>query len=216
MAAFVEHGLSIVAFDRQAQPVDDLPIDSVTVDNVLAGRLATEHLLNLGHRRIGFVTGPVRTVNRQGRLEGYRKTLAEFGVAPDPDLIWEKALDKGFGDTEGVELGRSGAQELLSKPNRPTALIAINDMYAFGAYAGARDLGLRVPNDISIVGIDDGVLAQVVDPPLTTVRQPLCEMTQAAVDIVISRIEGKDDGPPHHLVMKPELIVRQSTTQVRS
>ena len=216
LAAFVEHGLSIVAFDRQAQPVDDLPIDSVTVDNVLAGRLATEHLLNLGHRRIGFVTGPVRTVNRQGRLEGYRKTLAEFGVAPDPDLIWEKALDKGFGDTEGVELGRSGAQELLSKPNRPTALIAINDMYAFGAYAGARDLGLRVPNDISIVGIDDGVLAQVVDPPLTTVRQPLCEMTQAAVDIVISRIEGKDDRPPHHLVMKPELIVRQSTTQVRS
>jgi DNA-binding LacI/PurR family transcriptional regulator len=216
LAGFVERGLNIVAFDRQVQPVDDLPIDSVTVDNVLAASLATEHLLKLGHRRIGFVTGPLRTVNRLGRLEGYQKTLREFDVAPAPDLVWEKTLKRGFGDTEGVELGRSGARELLSKTNRPTALLAINDMYAFGAYAGARDLGLRVPTDVSIVGIDDGVLAEVVDPPLTTVRQPLCEMTQAAVDIIISRIEGRSDGLPQHLTLKPELIVRRSTTRVGS
>jgi DNA-binding LacI/PurR family transcriptional regulator len=215
LVGFVERGLNIVAFDRQVQPVDDLPVDSVTVDNVLAARLAIEHLLKLGHRRIGFVTGPLRTVNRQGRLEGYRQALREFGVTPDPHLVWEKTLDKGFGDTEGVELGRGGARELLSKPTRPTALLAINDMYAFGAYAGARDLGLRVPADVSIVGIDDGVLAEVVAPPLTTVRQPLIEMTQAAVDIVISRIEGRSDAPPQHLTMKPELIVRQSTMQIR-
>ncbi len=99
----------------------------------------------------------------------------------------------------------------MSKPNPPTALLAINDMYAFGAYAGARDLGLRVPDDVSIVGIDDSVLAEVVDPPLTTVRQPLCAMTQAAVDILIGRIEGRDDAPPQHLIMQPELIVRRST-----
>jgi len=214
LASLVEHGLSIVAFDRQAQSADDLPIDSVSVDNVLAARLATEHLLKLGHRRIGFVTGPLRTVNRLGRLEGYQQALREFGVALEHDLIWEKALEKGFGDTEGVELGRSGARELLSKPTRPTAFLAINDMYAFGAYAGARDVGLRVPTDVSIVGIDDGVLAEVVDPPLTTVRQPLCEMTQAAVDIIINRIEGKGNNAPQHLTMKPELIVRRSTSSI--
>jgi DNA-binding LacI/PurR family transcriptional regulator len=212
LAGLVSHGLSIVAFDRQAQSADDLPIDSVSVDNILAAHLATEHLLTLGHRRIGFVTGPLRTVNRLNRLEGYQQALREFGVAPERDLIWEKSLEKGFGDTEGVELGRSGARELLSKPNRPTALIAINDMYAFGAYAGARDLNLHVPADVSIVGIDDGVLAEVVDPPLTTVRQPLCEMTQAAVDIIINRIEGKTNGAPQHLTMKPELIGRRSTS----
>jgi len=213
LATLVEHGLRIVAFDRQALPVDDLPVDSISVDNVLAATLATEHLLKLGHRRIGLVTGPSRTVNRQGRLEGYQKGLRAYGVTFDPNLLWEKALEKGFGDTEGVELGRSGARELLSKPNRPTALLAINDMYAFGAYAGARDLGLRIPEDVSVVGIDDIVLAEVVNPSLTTVRQPLSEMTQAAVDIIIGRIEGKDVGPQHHLTMKPELIVRQSTAE---
>jgi DNA-binding LacI/PurR family transcriptional regulator len=213
LATLVEHGLSIVAFDRQALSVDDLAVDSVSVDNVLAAQLATEHLLKLGHRRIGLVTGPSRTVNRRRRLEGYQKALCEYGVTPDPSLLWEKALEKGFGDTEGVELGRSGAHDLLRKPNRPTALVAINDMYAYGAYAGARDLGLQVPEDVSIVGIDDGVLAEVVNPPLTTVRQPLAEMTQAAVDIIINRIECKDDGPQHHLTMKPELIIRQSTAQ---
>jgi DNA-binding LacI/PurR family transcriptional regulator len=216
LAGLIEQGLCIVAFDRQAQPVDDLPVDSVSIDNVLAASLATEHLLKLGHRRIGFLTGPRRTVNRLDRLAGYQKSLRQFGIAPGDELIWEKTLNKGFGDTEGVELGRSGANELLSKPNRPTALIAINDMYAFGAYTGARDLGLRVPDDVSIVGIDDNVFAEVIDPPLTTIRQPLCEMTQAAVDCIINRIEGKYAGPPRQLTMAPELIVRRSTAAPKS
>lgn len=214
LAGLVERGLSIVAFDRQTQAIDDLPVDSVSVDNVLAARLATDHLLQLGHRRIGFVTGPLHTVNRQERLQGYQQALRACGIAPERELIWEKTLAKGFGDTESVELGRSGAHELLNKPNRPSALLAINDMYAFGAYAGARDLGLRVPGDISIVGIDDIVLAEVVDPPLTTIRQPLCEMTQAAVDLIIRRVEGKSNGAPQHLTMKPELIVRKSTSRI--
>jgi len=215
LAGLVKRGLSIVAFDRQTQAIDDPPVDSVSVDNLLAARLATEHLLQLGHRRIGFVTGPLRTVNRQERLQGYQQALRAAGIAPERELIWEKALAQGFGDTESVELGRSGARELLSQSNRPTALLTINDMYAFGAYAGARDLGLRVPDDVSIVGIDDIVLAEVVDPPLTTIRQPLCEMTRAAVDIIIQRIEGKTNDAPQHLTMKPELVIRKSTAECR-
>ncbi len=215
LAGFVERGLSIVAFDRQAQSGDELPVDSITVDNQLAARLATEHLIQLGHRRIGFVTGPLRTVNRLERLEGYRQALRQFDIATESELIWEKSLEEGYGDTEGIELGRGGARELLSRSNRPSALVAINDMYALGAYAGARDLGLRVPQDVSIVGIDDIVLAEVVDPPLTTVRQPLSEMTQAAVDCVIGRIEGRYTGAPQHITMKPELILRRSTAAPR-
>jgi DNA-binding LacI/PurR family transcriptional regulator len=216
LSGFVKNGLHIVTFDRQAQSADDLPVDSVTMDNALATQLATEHLLSLGHRRIGFVTGPMHTVNRRARLEGYMDALSRHGVGVDESLIWEKSLEKGYGDVEGIALGRSGARELLSGANPPTAIVAINDTYAFGAYSGARDLGLRVPTDVSIVGIDDIVLAEIVDPPLTTVRQPLSEMTEAAVSCVIGRIEGRKTGEPEHLTMIPELVVRSSTSAPRS
>ncbi len=215
LVSLVERGLAIVAFDRQEQSSDVLPIDSVSVDNVRAAQMAAEHLLALGHRRIGFLTGPVRTVNRLKRLEGYRRAITQAGIEPDSELIWEKPLQSGFGDNEGVELGRQGVTELLSRPHCPTAIIAINDMYALGAYAGARDLGLRVPNDLSIVGIDDIVLAQVIDPPLTTVRQPLAAMAAAAVETIIQRIQKKSESAPQHITLAPELVVRQSTAQPR-
>jgi DNA-binding LacI/PurR family transcriptional regulator len=190
-----------------------VPIDSISVDNVRAAQLAVEHLIALGHRRIAFLSGPIRTVNRLQRLEGYRRALMNANIEINPSLIWEKALESSFGDTEGVELGRQGAQELCQHPQRPTALAAINDMYALGAYAGARDLGLRVPDDLSIVGIDDIVLAQVVDPPLTTVRQPLDEMAASAVETLIKRIKHKSDDAPQHLTFAPELVVRKSTAK---
>lgn len=215
LASLVERGLHIVAFDRPMQPADTLAIDSVSMDNTQAACQATQHLMDLGHRRIGFITGPIRTVNRMNRLEGYRNCLTSAGVEPDPGLIWEQALESGFGDTEGIELGRRGARELLSRSNPPTAFVTINDMYALGAYAGARDLGLHIPADLSIVGIDDIVLAEVVDPPLTTVRQPLADMTHAAVESVIARIAGKHARQPQHFTLSPELIVRGSTAQPR-
>ncbi|MBI5302859.1 MAG: LacI family DNA-binding transcriptional regulator [Chloroflexi bacterium] len=213
LASLVERGLCIVAFDRSEQSSDALTIDSISVDNVRAAQIATQHLISLGHRRIGFLTGPVRTINRLQRLGGYRRALTDAGIAHDPDLIWEKSLASGFGDTEGIELGRQGVTELLGRANRPTALVAINDMYALGAYAGARDLGRRIPDDLSIVGIDDIVLAQVVDPPLTTVRQPLNEMAATAVETIIQRIENKSSDAPQHVTLAPELIVRKSTTK---
>lgn len=211
LASLAERGLRIVAFDRQEQSSDVVPIDSISVDNVRAAQIAGEHLIALGHRRIAFLSGPIRTVNRLQRLEGYRRALENANIALDPDLIWEQSPDSGFGDTEGVERGRQGTKELLQRPKRPTALVAINDMYALGAYAGARDLGWRIPDDLAIVGIDDIVLAQVVDPPLTTVRQPLEEMAATAVDTLIRRIRLNVNAAPQHLTFAPELIVRKST-----
>lgn len=211
LLGLVERGLYIVAFDRQTQRGDRLDIDSVAIDNVRGARLATEHLLALGHRRIGLLSGPIRTVSRMDRLEGYRSALAEAGLTFDPRLVWEGVANSAFGDPEGAQLGRSGAREILSMPDRPTALLAINDMYALGAYAGARDLGLRVPAMVSIVGFDDLVLADIVDPPLTTVRQPLQEMTRVAVERLISYLERKTADTPAHLSFEPALIVRDST-----
>jgi DNA-binding LacI/PurR family transcriptional regulator len=211
LQGLAQRGLQIVAFDREIQRSDHVAVDSVSIDNVLAARLATRHLLALGHRRIGFLSGPIQTVSRRDRLDGYRAALMEAGVEPETELIREEASETGFGDNEGSEHGRRGARKLLSALNPPTAMLAINDMYALGAYAGARDLGLSVPRAVSIVGFDDIVLADIVDPPLTTVRQPLPEMMRWAVEFLIGRIKGTRTGPPEHRAITPQLIIRNST-----
>lgn len=214
LSGLIERGLRVVAFDRHSQSNDDLVIDSVGIDNVLAERMATAHLLALGHRRIGFLSGPIRTVSRMDRLEGYRSALAGAGIEFDPQLIWEGAFSSTFGDIEGAKLGRRGAQELLSRENRPTALITINDMYALGAYAGARDLGLHVPDACSIVGFDDIMLAEIAEPSLTTIRQPLEDMLRVAVERLIERLNKPDSSGVTQLSFVPELIVRGSTAPV--
>jgi DNA-binding LacI/PurR family transcriptional regulator len=202
-----------VTFDRDTAPLDERTeseIDSVTIQNVKGARIATEYLLSLGHRRIGFLSGPLRTASRLERLKGFRAALADAGIEADDDLVWEGSSSHGYGDVEGAEFGRRGARELLERPDRPTALFAINDMYALGAYAGAEDLGLRVPEGVSIVGFDDIAFAEVAQPPLTTVRQPLREMLHVTVSMLIDRIEGRRTGPADHLTFRPELIVRAS------
>ena len=97
----------------------------------------------------------------------------------------------GFGDMEGSELGRMGVRELLSRDEPPTAIFCGNDMYALGAYAGARDLGYRVPDDISIVGFDDIVLSEIVQPALTTIRQPVAAMSDLIVRLLVQHVEGE-------------------------
>lgn len=215
LGPLTDRGLRIVAFDRSAAD-SDLVVDSVQIDNVLAARLAIAHLTGLRHRRIGFLSGPIRTVSRRDRLAGYRRALTEAGIEPDDELVWEGASLTSFGDAEGTELGRAGAHQLLSRPERPTSLFTINDMYALGAYAGARDLGLRIPEDVSIVGFDDiPLLAEIATPALTSVRQPLEEMMRIATTHLIDRLEGTRTGPAEHVTVAPELVVRSSTVAPR-
>lgn len=214
LLGLVKRGLHVVAFDRHTQRDDSFDIDSISINNVLAAQQATEHLLQQGHRRIGFLSGPIRTVSRLERLDGYRAALAEAGIKFDPQLVWEGKLSSHYGDIEGALLGRHGAQEILQKEQRPTALIAINDMYALGAYAGARDLGLRIPHDVSIVGFDDIMLAEISEPPLTTVRQPLQEMMKRGVERLIERLDKTAEPGAVHLTLPTKLIIRSSTTSV--
>jgi DNA-binding LacI/PurR family transcriptional regulator len=212
LESLIDKGMHFIAFDRPTQRDDRFIIDSIGVDNVQATRLITKHLLALGHRRIGFISGPIGTVSRMDRLQGFRASLQEAGIEPDKQLVWEGAADN-FGDTSAVELGRQGTHYLLSLSNPPTAVIAINDMYAFGVYAGARDLGMNVPDDISVTGIDDIVLTDVVEPPLTTVQQPIGEIARLAVERLISRLEDERSSSPVHLTLSPKLIVRASTAR---
>jgi len=216
LLGLVKRGLRIVAFDRQTQRGDELDIDSVAMDNVRGAQLAMEHLIDLGHRRIGFISGPIRTVSRVDRLDGYRIALAEAGIQFDRRLVWEGSEGSSYGDIEGAQLGRKGAHDILGLPDPPTALFTINDMYALGAYAGVRDLGLRVPDSVSVVGFDDIVLADIIDPPLTTVRQPLRDMTRMAVERLIAYLERTTAEAAMHVSIVPDLIVRGSTAPAPS
>ncbi len=211
----VERGLHVVVFDRRLRGSDALPqsrIDGVSVDNVLGGYLATKHLLELGHRRIGFISGPLKTSSRLERFEGYRNALIDAGIRFDPELFWEGTGYTGIGDVEGAEIGREGARALLAGSRPPTGIVTMNDMYALGAYAGVGDAGLRIPQDVSIVGFDDISMAEIANPPLTTMRQPLKDMMAKAVNTLIDRLEHVTDAPAQVMTVPTEIVVRQSTS----
>lgn len=216
----VGRGMRVVTFDRrglgrkESDPAA-AEIDSVSVDNVAGAKLATDHLIGLGHRRIGFLSGPLRTASRLLRLEGYRAALAAADLPFDPSLVWQGTAGDGYGDVEGADLGRAGTAALLGLSDPPSAIFAINDMYALGAYAGARDARLSVPADLSVVGFDDIFLAPIASPALTTVRQPLRQMLRSAVPLLIRRVDGSDDGPAEHRSVPAELVARASTAPCR-
>ena len=163
-------------------------------------------MLSLGHRRIGFVSGPLATVSRRQRLAGYRDALAEAGVPLDDDLVWAGGEPDGYGDVEGAELGRKGMAALLDLPDPPTGLVTINDMYAIGAIAAAQKRGIAVPKDVSVVGFDDIVLAGLYNPPLTTVRQPLEEMARFVLDVVQRARGASSETLSSSIVVSPQLV----------
>jgi DNA-binding LacI/PurR family transcriptional regulator len=170
------------------------------------GRDATEHLIGLGHRRIGFITGPLGEECHRDRLDGYRAALQRAGIEPDKELVRN-------GDSL-VPGGLRGGRELLQLPEQPTAIISGSDEQAYGVYLAARALGLAIPDDLSVVGFDDVELCQWVSPNLTTVRQPLAEMAREATRIVIELARG-GARPSQRLELSSSVIVRESTAPPR-
>ncbi|MEE1296568.1 MAG: LacI family DNA-binding transcriptional regulator [Bifidobacterium sp.] len=193
------NNIPYVVFDPSGEPTsDDL---SVQADNWSGGVYATRHLLELGHRRIAIITGPEEMMCSRARLDGYSAALAERGIATDPTLVTE-----GDFTTDG---GYAQAMELLGRPDRPTAIFAGSDLQAMGVYEAARQHGLRIPEDLSVVGFDDVQTAAFLGPALTTVRQPLQDMASAATRMIIDITEGRQ--PQRHVVMPTSLVVRNST-----
>ncbi len=165
-------------------PIDELPDDIpfVGTTNWRGGHSATRHLLDLGHRRVAMINGPDHPFC-QARMAGYFSALAEAGLTPDPELLIRTELTRDHGYT--------AALQLLSRADRPTAIFASDDMQAFGVYRAAGELGLSVPRDLSVVGFDDLVVSDWVDPPLTTVHQPLFEMAGAATELALTLGRGE-------------------------
>ena len=173
----------------------------VTAANREGEAAATRHLLALGHRRLGFVAGPASVASSRERLDGFHAALAAAGLTADPDLI-----APGRNDHDG---GLVAGRALLRRPDPPTAVLANNDLTAVGVLRAAREAGLRVPEDLSVVGFDDLPPAAHAHPPLTTVRQPLAEMGQHAAAMLIAWVEGTPP-EPRRIVLPTTLVVRES------
>lgn len=174
----------------------------VSIDNVDSGYSVTKFLISQGHRNIGVITGPLSLNSSYNRLEGFQKAMEEFGITVDPDNVINLAYD--------MESGKKGAEKLISKG--VTAIFAFNDLQAYGALEYCNDNGLKIPEDVSLVGFDDIFYSSILETKLTTVRQPIKELASKTCRTIINLLEGKDCF--EDVKLKTELIVRDSVRNI--
>ncbi|HEV2778635.1 MAG TPA: LacI family DNA-binding transcriptional regulator [Actinophytocola sp.] len=199
-AQLAARSIPLVVLDPTGEPLHETP--SVGATNWNGGLAATRHLLELGHRRIAMISGPTGWPCCRARLDGFRAAMDAAGVPVDPELVRESILY--------VEGGRRDGEALLRLPDPPTAIFTANDLQAFGVYEAARRAGVRIPEDLSVVGFDDLSFTQWAGPPMTTVRQPLVDMGAAAANLIITMSRG-DTLPGNRIELATTLIVREST-----
>jgi len=197
-------GFPFVVVDPRERPPEGIPC--VSAMHAAGAMQATKHLLALGHRRIGAITGSPGWYAMEERLSGFHGALAAAGILADPELI-------EYGDWQ-IEPGMDAAERLLSRDDRPTAIFAFNDNIAIGVLHAARRLGLSVPDDLSVVGFDDTAQATIVMPALTTVRQPLAELGRTGVSLLMRLLEGQRV-EALRMELSTTLVVRASTAPPR-
>lgn len=181
----------------------------ISIDNALGVKCAIEYLADLGHRKIAFFKGHEGSGDTEERWDAVVSNCRKLGLRVDPELTVELERLEATG-TRSVEEGRVAVEKLLRRGHAFTALLAFNDLSAFGAMSGLRKAGYRVPEDVSVMGFDDIEFSSIVEPPLTTVRQPLHEMGARAAQLLLRRIEGSGS-VVKNLRIHPQLIVREST-----
>lgn len=188
--------------------VEGLGYDVVKLDNVAATRLATGHLIGLGHRRIAVLTGIPGLATSADRLEGYFDAHRRAGLAVEQGLQLKGDYEQG--------IAADSVRQVLRGASRPTALVSISNMMTLGALHGLRDLGLSAPKHLSIVGIDDFDFADLIDPPLTVVRVPLAPMAERSIGILLEMIGSKRPARGTIETFQPELVVRGSTAPLKA
>jgi DNA-binding LacI/PurR family transcriptional regulator len=195
----LDSGLPVVTL----APLPGVELECVTVDRRHGAYLAVRHLLRLGHRRIGFLHGDLRYDTDRERPVGLQQAFSEAGLNPDQRL-WVEAR-------AGYRGGYEAARELLARPGEPTAVFCNNDEVAVGAMRAFREAGLRVPEELAVVGFDDLEIAEFAPVPLTTVSQPIPEQAQLAVDRLFARLGNPAEPPkPQTVSLRPELVIRES------
>ena len=202
LARLVREGTPIVLIDRV---LDDLPCDSVAVDNEGGAREAVEHLIANGHRRIALIHDDARIVTARDRQAGYVKALQAHGLPVDQRLI---AVSSST-----VQHAIDATIRLFSQPERPTALFTVDSVMTTGALLALRSIGLTIPRDVSLIGFDDFDLATFTDPQITVVAQPVGKIGPVAVKMLLERIRGLSE-PPRHVRFQTRLICRGSVSRI--
>jgi LacI family transcriptional regulator, xylobiose transport system transcriptional regulator len=192
--------IPLVVLDPTGEPLHETP--SVGATNYSGAMVATRHLLALGHRRIGMLSGNLDWPFCRARLDGFRAAMDAAGVPIDPDLIRVGPLYVPGGLQDGAAL--------LRLPDPPTAIFTTNDLQAHGVYEAARQAGVRIPEDLSVVGFDDLPFTQWAGPPMTTVRQPLNQMGATAAQMIVS-LAGAQPLSQQRIELSTELVIRKST-----
>lgn len=177
-------------------------VDYVGVDNILGGYLAVEHLIKLGHQRIGVIGGSSESSVGFERLEGGKKALAHYGLDVISDYFLEGDFLKGS--------GYGGGKTFLKMKKPPTAIFATNDYMALGTYQAIVEEGIKVPEEIALIGFNDIEFASMKGIELTTIGQKKYEMGALAVKTLVERVEGAKVGPPKEIILEPELIIRKT------
>lgn len=208
----VDSNMPVVVIGRDFR--HDL-VDVVSADNLSGGYEATRHLIDIGHKRIGFIGAGLENKGNLKRLQGYLKALESHGIKPDERLI--TGSGDSLSDSPGYsteKMGYEGMKRLLNLPNRPTAIFARNDFTAIGAMTAIKEAGLSIPKDIAIVGFDDIPLAIHTSPKLTTVRQPMRLQGQIASELLLARIKDQGRSERSEHVLGCELIIRESSSSI--
>lgn len=197
---FIDQGLPVVLVN---QHIDGLPVSSVVADDESGAFAVTRHLVSLGHRQIAFVEGNPRYWTSGQRKDGFYKALRAAGLTPDPSLEVIGYYDE--------ELAYKAMKDLLLR-QRFTAVFSANDIMALGVYRAIKERGLRIPDDIAVVGFDDTEFARVIDPPLTTVKKPWREIGHEAAGAMLAQIESRDkEYSTKRIALQTRLVIRPST-----
>lgn len=195
-----EAGLPVVFVDRE---LDGAPFDSVLVDNVAGGRMAARHLVELGHERIGLISGPLNTTPGRERFEGFLAELSRHGVElPEACRVVTDFSEKG---------GYDGMLRFLASAHRPTAVFSANNVMTVGALRALHAMRVRVPAEMSLIGFDDLTFATILRPPLTIIDRPMEEQGVLAARLLLTRLVDHSTSEPHRVVLPVELVLRGST-----
>lgn len=192
--------IPVVVVDRR---LHDHTGDTILVDNVLAGRLAADHLVQHGHRRIACIAGPPDVSTTEDRLAGFRAALAEAGRS-----IPERWVCRANLRAEGGEIAM---RSLLAQSDPPDAVFATNGPLTVGTYRAIRSLRRSIPQDVALIGVDDDQWTRMVSPMVTVIQQPVAEMGRLAGELLSSRSRSGGEVDPQHIVLNPELLIRAST-----
>jgi len=208
----VKRGLVAVCHDQRPLPDSTLEIDYVSINHIEAISLAVNHLIAKGHRRLAFATASGKSVSRMDKIEGFLAATRKAGLSDTSEIIEEQATAR-YGDDEMLRLGQAIAERLATRQIRPTGIVALNDMMATGLILGFQNYGLHVPDDISVIGMDDLPIAAFIPPGISSIRPPMKEMARKMVDRIVHRLNNPEEKVETY-IYSPQLIARNSVADL--